>query len=115
MVYLLTRLLKRPLACVGALLGIDTQASGGLLVTLANSVPVYAMTQEMSPRGRIMNVAFIVPAPSLLGAHLAYTSSVASEMVSAMLLAKMSGGIVALILAYLLCRDLPRDRELTDA
>ncbi len=54
---LLTRILKKGLVSLGKLLGIDAVAAGGLVFTLANSVPVYGMIKNMNDRGKIINVA----------------------------------------------------------
>lgn len=98
-VTILTQLLKKPLTWLGEKIGISTESTSGFLITLANSVPVYDLSKKMDQRGRIMNYAFIIPATSVLGAHLGYTTSVASHMVGPMMIAKLVGGLLAIILA----------------
>ncbi|MGX7091882.1 ethanolamine utilization protein EutH [Hutsoniella sourekii] len=109
LVDLLTRLLDQPLHWVGNQLGISSQASAGFLVNLVNCVPVFDQSKEMDSRGKVMNFAFIVPATSVFGAHLAYTNSVAEEVLPAMILAKLSAGLLAVLLAYLFTGDLTEE------
>ena len=63
LVFLLTKLLRRPLAALGRLLGMNGTAAAGLVASLANSIPMFGMVKDMDERGKIVNIAF-VPRPS---------------------------------------------------
>lgn len=104
-VSIVTRLLKKPLEKIGNIFGINPDSTAGIIITLANSVPVYSMIKDMDSRGKVMNIAFIVPATAVLGDHLGYTGGVASHMITPMIIAKLSAGVVALLLAYWITRD----------
>lgn len=104
-VAIVTRVLQKPLESVGKRWGINAVSSAGIIISFANSVPVYSMLKDMDERGKVINVAFIVPATAVLGAHLGYTGGVAPDMITPLLLAKLSAGAAALGLAYWLTRD----------
>ena len=82
----------------------------GLLLALANGIPVMSMLGEMDSRGRMLNTAFLVCVSCVFGDHLAYTSQVAPELAGAVIIGKLAGGLSALLLAlYLAPRLLPAD------
>ena len=69
LVFLLTKLLRRPLAALGRLLGMNGTAAAGLVASLANSIPMFGMVKDMDERGKIVNIAFAVPAAFVFGDH----------------------------------------------
>lgn len=103
---ILVKLLDTPLNAVGKKIGLDATSAAGLVFTLANSVPVYAMVKEMSPRGKIVNVAWLVPATAALGDHLGFTAAVAPELITAVVLGKLIAGACAVTLALMMTTDL---------
>lgn len=110
---LLTRILKKGLVSLGKLLGIDAVAAGGLVFTLANSVPVYGMIKNMNDRGKIINVAWLVPATAALGDHLGFTAGVEPQMITPMIIGKLVAGIFAIIFALIMTKDLKQKPENT--
>ena len=104
LVWVLTRLLRRPLTRAGKWLGINDTAAAGLVATLANSIATFGMVKEMDDRGKVVNVAFAVSAAFVFGDHLGFTAGFAPEMLPAMILGKLTGGITAIAVALLLTR-----------
>ena len=100
MVAVITRLLRRPLMSGGKLLGINDAAAAGLIASLANSIATFGMVKDMNPRGKVMNIAFAVSAAFVFGDHLGYTAGFAPEVLPAMIVGKLTGGISALSLAW---------------
>lgn len=100
MVAVITRLLRRPLMAGGKLLGINDAAAAGLIASLANSIATFGMVKDMNPRGKVMNIAFAVSAAFVFGDHLGYTAGFAPELLPAMIVGKLTGGISALALAW---------------
>ncbi len=100
-VTLITKFLKKPLTALGKKLGMDATATAGIVITMANSIPVYKMMKDMEPRGKVINTAWLVPATAVLGDHLGFTAAVNSEMITPVVLGKFSAGILAIILALL--------------
>lgn len=106
---LLTRLLNKALLAFGKILGIDAASAAGLIFTLANSVPVYSMIKNMSKRGKIINVAWLVPATAALGDHLGFTAGVEPQMITPMIVGKLTAGICAVIIACVMTRGMKED------
>lgn len=104
LVYALTKLLQRPLAALGRLLGINGQAAAGLVATLANNIPMFGMMKDMDERGKVVNVAFAVSAAFVFGDHLGFTAGFDSEMLLPMIVGKLTGGVSAVAAALLMTR-----------
>ena len=105
LVFVVTKLLKKPLAKLGRFLGINETAAGGLVATLANSIATFGMIKDMDRRGKVVNIAFAVSAAFVFGDHLGYTAGFAPEMLPAMIVGKLVGGVSAVAVALLLTKD----------
>ena len=108
LVYVVTMLLKKPLLKLGGLLGINDTAAAGLVASLANSIATFNLVKDMDRRGKVVNIAFAVSAAFVFGDHLGFTAGVAPEMLPAMILGKLAGGISAVAVALWITR---RDRK----
>ena len=104
LVYVLTRVLNKPLMALGKLLGINEPASAGLITSLANSIATFGMVKDMDDRGKVVNIAFAVPAAFVFGDHLGFTAGFAPELLPAMIVGKLAGGVFAVGVALLLTR-----------
>ena len=104
LVFLLTRVLKKPLMKLGGLLGINDTAAAGLLASLANSIATFGMVKDMDGRGKVVNIAFAVSAAFVFGDHLGFTAGFAPEMLPAMIAGKLAGGISAVAVALWLTK-----------
>lgn len=104
LVYVLTRVLNKPLMVLGKLLGINEPASAGLIASLANSIATFDMVKDMDDRGKVVNIAFAVPAAFVFGDHLGFTAGFAPELLPAMIVGKLVGGVVAVGVALALTR-----------
>ena len=104
LVFVLTRLLKKPLRGLGRLLGMNETAAAGLVASLANSIPMFGMMRDMDERGKVLNVAFAVSAAFVFGDHLGFTAGFDASMLVPVIVAKLSGGLFALLAALLITR-----------
>lgn len=104
LVFVLTKLLKKPLLKLGGLLGINDVAAAGLLASLANSIPMFGMMKDMDARGKIVNVAFAVSAAFVFGDHLGFTAGYAPKLLVPVIVGKLVGGITAVLAALLLTK-----------
>lgn len=104
LVFVLTRLLKKPLMAVGRKLGINDTAAAGLIASLANSIATFGMVKDMNERGKVVNIAFAVSAAFVFGDHLGFTAGFAPEMMGGMIVGKLAGGISAIFVAMWLTR-----------
>lgn len=102
LVYVITKILRRPLMAAGKLLGINDAAAAGLIASLANSIATFGMVKDMNQRGKVVNIAFAVSAAFVFGDHLGFTAGFAPEMMGPMIVGKLTGGITAIIVAMLL-------------
>ena len=105
LVFVVTKLLDKPLRKAGRLLGINDTAAAGLIASLANSIATFGMLKDMDSRGKIVNVAFAVSAAFVFGDHLGFAAGFAPEMLPAMIAGKLVGGISAVAVAILLTRQ----------
>lgn len=104
LVYAITKVLRRPLMKLGGLLGINDTAAAGLIASLANSIATFGLVKDMDDRGKVVNIAFAVSAAFVFGDHLGFTAGFAPEMLPAVILGKLAGGISAIIVALFLTR-----------
>ena len=104
LVAVLTRLLRKPLLKLGAVLGVNDAAAAGLVASLANSIATFGLVKDMDERGKVVNIAFAVSAAFVFGDHLGFTAGFAPEMLPAMILGKLAGGVSAVAAALWLTR-----------
>lgn len=99
LVLVITKVFKKPLMALGKVLGMNDVAAAGMVASLANCIPMLDMMKDMDDRGKIINVAFAVSAAFVFGDHLGFTAGFNSEMILPMIVAKLVGGITAVIVA----------------
>ena len=104
LVYVVTKVLRKPLMRLGKVLGINETAAAGLIASLANSIATLGLVKDMDQRGKVVNVAFAVSAAFVFGDHLGFTAGFAPELLPAMIVGKLVGGVSAVALALLLTK-----------
>lgn len=104
--HLLVKALEKPLNKVGQKLGMNAVGAAGIVITMANSIPVYKMMKDMDNRGKIINTAWLVPATAALGDHLGFTAGVRPDMITPVVISKIVAGVLAVGVAYYFSRDL---------
>ena len=104
LVYVITKLLRKPLLKMGKVLGINDTAAAGLIASLANSIATFGMVKDMDNRGKVVNIAFAVSAAFVFGDHLGFTAGFAPELLPAVILGKLAGGISAVAVAIWLTK-----------
>ncbi|MEI0532235.1 ethanolamine utilization protein EutH [Brachyspira pilosicoli] len=106
LVYVFTKVAKKPLEAIGKKLGMNDIGAAGLVATLANNIPMFQIMKDMNNKGKIINVAFAVSAAFTFGDHLGFTAGYAEgmyrNMIFPMIVAKLVGGITAIIVAILI-------------
>ena len=105
LVALLTKVLRKPLLKLGITLGINETAAAGLLASLANSIATFTLVKEMGDRGKVVNVAFAVSAAFVFGDHMGFTAGFAPEVLPAMIVSKLVGGVSAVAVALWLTKE----------
>ena len=105
LVAVLTKVLRKPLLKLGITLGINETAAAGLLASLANSIATFTLVKEMDDRGKVVNVAFAVSAAFVFGDHMGFTAGFAPEVLPAMIVSKLVGGVSAVAVALWLTKE----------
>ena len=105
LVFVITKLLRKPLMTLGRKLGIDDTAAAGLIASLANSIATLNMVKDMNYRGKVVNIAFAVSAAFLFGDHLGFTAGFAPEMLLPLIIGKLAGGVSAVAVALWLTKE----------
>lgn len=104
-----------PIASAGQKLGLNQEEIMGFVLSLANSIPVLTSLGKMSPRGVMLNTAFLTVASFALGDHLAFSLQFSPEIALPLMLGKLiSGGVVLAMAVLALPILLPEERKKTD-
>ena len=98
----LSKRLKRPIAWLGGKMGVNDAAVVGLLANQANALAMLNLFDRMDERGKLLNIAAAVSLSYVLGDHLAFVAGVDAGMVVPVLLTKLTAGVSAIILAWVL-------------
>lgn len=101
---LILKVLSKPFEKVGNKIGLDATSMGALLFSLISVLPVFAIFKDMNERGKIVTTAFFINATAVFAAHLGYVTNIAPTLLGPMIIAKLSTGLMGLILALLFTR-----------
>lgn len=102
MVKFITKVASKPLMRLGHLLGMGDVAAAGMIATLANNIPMFAMMKDMDNRGKVLNSAFAVSAAFTFGDHLGYTAGIGEQaLIFPMIVGKLVAGVTAVAVAML--------------
>lgn len=111
LLHILTKVLDKPLNAVGRKIGMDSTSAAGLVFSLANSIPVFAMFKNMSSKGKIVNMAWMVCSAGALGDHLGFTAGVHPEAIGAVVISKLIAAAIAVVLAMVICKNTDGEDE----
>lgn len=103
---MLKRALHKPLEWIGRRTGMNATSIAGFLICTVSLLPVIMMYPEMDKRGRIVNAAFFVCALSMMAGHLGFTASFAPDMLGALVITKLSGGVAGILVSLLATRKM---------
>ncbi|MGL4613440.1 MAG: ethanolamine utilization protein EutH [Shewanella sp.] len=106
MVHFITKHFNKPLLKLGQAMGMGEVAAAGLVASLANSIAMFNIMKDMDNRGKIINVAFAVCASFAFGDHLGFTAAVNSDLITAVVVGKLVGGVTALFIAIYVTRNM---------
>jgi ethanolamine transporter len=99
LVYVITKVFRKPLMKLGELMGIGNVAAAGMVATLANDIPMIQMVKDMDDRGKVLNFAFAVSAAFVFGDHLGFAAGVNKSLIFPMIIGKLIGGVSAIFVA----------------
>ena len=95
-------LLKRPMALLAKRMKLKEYDLVGIITTSVNLFPLFGMLDDMTPKGAMLNTAFVVGANCMFGDHLAFTLQMKSELAFPVMLAKGAAGLLSLAVALAL-------------
>ncbi|TSB47559.1 ethanolamine utilization protein EutH [Alkalicoccobacillus porphyridii] len=102
LVAFVSKFLDKYLEKLGHVIGLDGKSVTGLIASLAHIIPAFLLLKEMSPRGKVVVVAFSVSGAFVLGGHLGFVAGVNRDMVIYMMIGKLVAGISAALIALFL-------------
>lgn len=108
--YVVTKLLNKPMNRLGAKVGIDAVSAVGFLSTVVSNAPTFGMMDKMNKKGTVLNSAFAVSAAFTFGGHLAFTMANpplidGNDYVVPMIVGKLISGVFAVALAFIIYKD----------
>lgn len=100
--YIMSKLLDKPLNMLGSRIGINSTSALALLGTVVTNASTFGVMNKMDKKGIVLNSAFAVSAAFSLGGHLAFTMAFDASYVPPMIVGKLISGIFAVALAFLM-------------
>ena len=111
--FMLTKILNKPLGYLGAKMGINSISALAFLGSLVTNASTFGVMEKMDKKGVVLNSAFAVSASFVLGAHLAFTMAFDGEYILPMIVGKIVSGICAVLLAFVMYREKDTKNEQT--
>lgn len=93
------RLCKNLFEKIGAFVGINGVAVGGILLSFATAIAVLKMIQDMNPKGKTVVTACMMTAMGMLTSVLGHALSVAPEIAGPQMVAKLVCGFLGMAIA----------------
>lgn len=105
--FVVSKLLNKPLSTLGKKIGIDGTSAVCLLSTMVTNAPTIGLMEKMNKKGVALNAAFAVSAAFTFGGHLALTMAFDPKYVTPMIVAKLISGVCGVLLALLIYKEKP--------
>jgi len=99
LMYIVSRVLNKPLSALAVKVNINKTSALGFVSTLATNVTTFEMVNSMDSKGAMFNSAFAVSAAFTFAGHLAFTMSYGPSYIPHMIVGKLIAGVSALIIA----------------
>ncbi|MEG0439842.1 MAG: ethanolamine utilization protein EutH [Solibacillus sp.] len=99
MLALINRIFNKSFKEIGEKLGINSASVAGILGSLASNLLVFGTFKEMNPKGKVVCTAFGISGAFVFGGQFGFVSGVAPEMLGAFIIAKITAGILSIVLA----------------
>ena len=100
--YLVSKLISRPLKKIGKKASINETSALGFVSSLATSLTTFEMMNKMDRKGVVLNSAFAISAAFTFAGHLAFTMAGNSDCIVPMIIGKLISGVTALVLAVII-------------
>ena len=103
--FLVSKVLNKPLSKVGEKLGVNGVSTLAILGCMVTNATTFGVMDKMDKKGAVVNSAFAVSGAFVFGSHLAYTMAFDSSFVLPMIVGKLISGISAIVLALLIYKE----------
>ncbi|SEO44403.1 ethanolamine transporter [Amphibacillus marinus] len=100
LVTFITKLLDKPLMRLSKHMAVDQAAVVGFISCFAHSIPAFVLVKDMTPRGKLVIMAFSVSGAFVIGGHLGFVAEVNPAMVVYMIAGKLVAGFSAALIAF---------------
>ncbi len=115
MVYLIRKHLAKPLAKIGGVFGLSSDATAGLLAGSANVLALLSMVRYLRARDKVICLSFAVCCAFLFGDHLSFTANFQPALIVPVLVGKLAAGVCAILFAQLLAVKKAEELEAAEA
>ena len=102
LIFLVSKLLRKPFEKLGNILGINSIAAVGFMSSLATNATTFEMMNSMDKKGAMLNSAFAMAGAFTFAGHLAYTMARDTDYILPMIVGKLISGISAVLLAIII-------------
>lgn len=104
--FILSKLIDRPLKKLGERLQINEASALGFISSLATSVTTFDLVSRMDKKGIVLNSAFTISAAFTFAGHLAFTLAYDGAYIFPMIIGKLTAGITSVFLAVLMYKKI---------
>lgn len=105
LMFVVSKLLNKPLSKVGSKIGIDSFSAFSFLSTLVTNATTFSCMEKMNKKGVVLNSAFAVSAAFVFGSHLAFTMAFNADYIVPVIVGKLVSGVAAVVLAMLIYKE----------
>lgn len=102
LLFIIKKLIKKPMGALGKKIGINEVSAFGFLATMGSFVHACKDYDEMDEKGVVLVSAFSVSGAFTLVGHLAYTLAINPSCVPAVIVSKIISAVTSVILAIIL-------------
>ena len=99
MLAVINRIFKNSFEKIGERFGINSVSIAGILGNLASNLLIFGTFKEMNPKGKVVCTAFAVSGAFVFGGQFGFLSGIAPEMLGGFIIAKLTSGILSIVLA----------------
>ena len=105
LMFIISKILTKPMSILGNKLGINTTSAVCLLPNLVTNATTFGMMRDMDKKGLVLNSALTVTVAFCFGSHLGFTTSYSTDYVLPMIIAKLLSGALAIVVALLIYKE----------
>ncbi len=111
LIYIVSRLLKKPFEKMGKALGINSTSAVGFMSSLATNVTTFEMMNGMDKKGAMLNSAFAMAGAFTFAGHLAYTMARDASYILPMIAGKLIAGVTSVAVAIIIYKRIEKKEE----